>query len=149
MLLRRIALILLRRISLVLLRGIAALPLLVLLRRVALVLLRGVALLVRLVALLLVLVPLLRWVSLVLGWVTLVLGWVSLLLVLLRGVLLLRWLAPGEVRPAVDSDQVSLPYRSGTDRACQGRHDTSPPWIPENESRSVSRSMSPLRGIPM
>ncbi|WP_433467289.1 hypothetical protein [Spirillospora sp. CA-128828] len=64
---------------------------------------------------------------------------------------LLRRAATGarEVGPAAHAEQVARLERFVTDRAFQGRHDTSPERTPARSSLDVRCSMSPLRGIPM
>nr|BFE33922.1 hypothetical protein GCM10010200_061730 [Actinomadura rugatobispora] len=65
-----------------------------------------------------------------------------------------RWLlttASGarKIGPAAQAEQIALLEGLVTDRAFQGRHDTSPARTPARSSVVVRCSMSPLRGIPM
>jgi hypothetical protein len=59
--------------------------------------------------------------------------------------------APGarKIGPAAQAEQIALLEGLVTDRAFQGRHDTSPARTPARSSVDVRCSMSPLRGIPM
>ncbi|GAA2421347.1 hypothetical protein GCM10010191_35940 [Actinomadura vinacea] len=63
----------------------------------------------------------------------------------------LRLAAPGtcQIGPAAQAEQIALLEGLVTNRAFQGRHDTSPARTPARSSVDVRCSMSPLRGIPM
>jgi len=54
-----------------------------------------------------------------------------------------------QIGTAAQADEISLLEGLVTDRAFQGRHDTSPARTPARSSVDVRCCMSPLRGIPM